>query len=116
MSFFDAGFKTAIYRLVPGDFLHAFRKIVHTGSVGSGFIVSMTVSIAVPQLFHQLGWRIPQVHGHRPGFVIAHKGARLIIRAVGRIRFGRRCQIEHGIGECQLTLGRAQTLIRFGGL
>ena len=60
-------------RVVAG-LCHFLREILLPGRVSVGFIVSVTILLPVPHLFHQLRWRITQMHRH------------IVVRALTRIR------------------------------
>ena len=76
----------------------------------------VAVGVAVTQLFHQLGGRVAQVHGHFAAFVLLDEGAGLVVGVVAGVAFGSHGQVDDGLAQRQLALGAAQALVGQGGV
>src|SRR6266496_4792864 len=111
--FADLRLEPAIGGLVPCHIGHAVGKIALSGGVGTLLVMRVAIALAVIQLFHELRRRIAQPQRHRPRAVFGNESACLAIRRVDGIRFRRAGEIKHGLGQRELTLGRAETLVGF---
>ena len=80
------------------------RQAVHLGHA-LGLVVSVCVALAVPEVLHQAGRRVPDPEGHR----LRARGQRVLhglpVGPVDGVALGRRREVDHELGEGQRPFG-----------
>ena len=96
-----------IVELLPAEF---FREIVLAGERLLGVVV-VFVARAVAFGLHQLGRRIEDVLGRQQRAGLLGGALGRAERHIGRVRFRRGGDVDHGLGERQFALGRAEKVV-----
>ncbi len=77
------------------------------GGIGIGFIMRITISLAMAQLFHQRCRRIAQVFGYRQRSLFSNIGHGGIESLVNRITLWHTGKVNRSLGQRQFTFWRA---------
>ncbi len=70
----------------------------------------VTIAFGIAQILHQPGGRVAQVERHRFLARVLDVVLRRRVGRVHRIRLGREAEIDHRLGQRQITLGRAEKI------
>src|SRR5471032_2295130 len=106
----DFAFQTTWHRLIPARLRHPVGEVGFAGSVGVRLVVRVAVFVAVTEFLHQLGWRVAQVDRHLARLVALDESHGGIEGVVAGVALGGDGQVDHGLPQRQLALGRTEAL------
>ena len=102
--------EAAVARLVERRARHAVREIVR-GRERVFLVMVVGVAGAVAELLHQLGRRVEDMRGRHQAAGVPRRAHRRLDGQIGRVRFGRGGEVDHGLGQGELAFGAAEPFV-----